>query len=78
MAPTDGGEDNEGDGDNDDMSDLRASVEQLKAEMAWVKAMLLGQRPSDVPAKTSPPWVTIITFVVGPALAAFIATAPWK
>jgi hypothetical protein len=72
MATTDGG------WDDDDMSELRATVEQLKAEMQWVKAMLLGQKPADVPQKTSPPWVTIVTFVVGPAVAAFVATAPWK
>jgi hypothetical protein len=73
MATTEGGA-----GRGDDVSDLRAAVEQLKAEMTWVKLVLSGRSPADVPAKTSPPWITIVTFVVGPAVAAFIATAPWK
>ena len=63
---------------NGDMDDIRTALKQLQAEMAWVKVVLSGGKPASSDAKTSPPWVTIITFVVGPAFAAFIATAPWK
>lgn len=72
MADTDDGT------KGNDMGDVRAAVKQLQAEMEWVKVVLSGQKPAEAPQKTSPPWITIVTFVVGPAMAAFIATAPWK
>lgn len=59
------------------MTELKNAVEKLQAEMAWVKVMLSGQRPQDVPQKTSPPWVTTLALVGVPIVTAIIATKPW-
>lgn len=66
----------------DDISNLTATVEQLKAELAWVKltlGSLLGTspKPAESATKTSPPWVTTVSLVAVPVITALIATKPW-
>lgn len=61
----------------DDMADLKNAVEKLQSEMEWVKVTLSGNRPSDVPQRTSPPWVTTLALIGVPIATAIIATKPW-
>lgn len=61
----------------DDMTELKDAVRKLQAEMEWVKVMLSGQRPSEVPERTSPPWVTTFALIAVPIVTAIIATKPW-
>lgn len=82
MGEPDGDYGSETEAMRDDISSLRATVEQLKAELAWVKltlGSLLGTtpKPGDSPAKTSPPWVTTASLLAVPVITAIIATRPW-
>lgn len=66
----------------DDMADrlskLEAGVEQIKAEIEWIKVVVGGKAPSEVPTKTSPPWFLILSGTITPLAVAIIATQPWK
>lgn len=61
----------------DDMTELKNAVEKLQAEMAWVKVMLSGQRPQDVPQRTSPPWVGALITLAVAIIPAIILSKPW-
>lgn len=68
----------EGEDLNDRISKLEATIEQLKAELAWVRVMLSGKAPVDTAEKTSPPWVLILIGSVTPVAVAVLTTQPWK
>jgi hypothetical protein len=62
----------------DDMDEIRSAIRQLQAEMAWVRAMLTGQKPSEASQRTSPPWLTSVSLIAVPIITAIIATKPWS
>jgi len=62
----------------DRLSKLEATVNQIKAEIEWVKVVVQGKAPAEVPVKTSPPWLLILTGTITPLAVAIIATQPWK
>jgi hypothetical protein len=63
----------------DELNKLKAAVEELKAQMkaqtAWVAAVLTARPPSQIDATTKPPYglLTIVLPVVGIIAAAVIA-----
>lgn len=62
----------------DRLSKLEAGIEQVKAEIEWIKVVVGGKAPSTVPEKTSPPWLLILSGTITPVAVAIIATQPWK
>jgi hypothetical protein len=71
MSNTDGTED----GVNDRLTKLERGLEDVKAQMAWLAAILTARPPSEVQATTKPPYglLTIVLPVVGIIAAAVIA-----
>lgn len=67
----------------DDISALKATIEQLKSELSWVKqtlAMLLkdGPKPAEHPEKSSPPIVgPLLVAAVGAIGTILAASPPW-
>lgn len=63
---------------DDRMNKLEAALEQLKAEIAWLKLVLAGKAPEEHPDNTSPPWVLILVGAITPLAVAIVSTQPWK